>query len=370
MNGVVKEGKEAIVYHANGANGGHDLAVKVFKRIQEFRQRGSYVDGDPRYHKQKFSSYGKREQVELWSQKEFRNLTRANSAGVPVPLPVLCDKNMLFMRFLGEDGWPSPQLREIDIRRGSSKWIHLYCQTLVAVRRLYHCARLVHADLSEYNILLCPSHQVDQDVGVGDERTSLSSSSSKKEDHIVSLQSVLIDFGQSVDNTHPSANEFLARDVSRLNFFFEHQGIKTLNNTEALDFVLAPCKYEDENDDITNSTNKDLAAVCEEDGDTADNTNVHPTLTTTAHATIGDFEIVDSNNAHQDDNILVGLNDKKEEDFVIVDNEGHESSSISVEQNEDTFLKKELSQQQRFSVTGWDDIKDYNKLFSILSLRN
>jgi len=53
------------------------------------------------------------------------------------------------MRFLGEDGWPSPQLREIDIKKGSKKWITLYGQIMIAVRRLYHCARLVHGDLSE-----------------------------------------------------------------------------------------------------------------------------------------------------------------------------------------------------------------------------
>ena len=53
-NGVVKEGKEAIVYHADGGpesgNGSYqfDVAIKVFKRIQEFRGRSSYIDGDPR----------------------------------------------------------------------------------------------------------------------------------------------------------------------------------------------------------------------------------------------------------------------------------------------------------------------------------
>lgn len=322
MNGVVKEGKEAIIYHANSGND-HDVAVKVFKRIQEFRQRGSYVDGDPRYPKQ-FSTYGKREQVELWSEKEFRNLTRANIAGVPVPMPLVCKKNVLFMRFLGEDGWPSPQLREIEIRHGSKKWIHLYCQTLVAVRRLYHCARLVHADLSEYNILLCPSRQVDKAIGVGDVISS-------KED---SLQVVLIDFGQSVDKTHPSADEFLARDISRINFFFENQGIKTLSNEEATAFIVTQCNY-----DTTNETINDSHSAKQNDSSPA-----------------SDFEIVD----YTPDTGTVLTNE--EEDFVVIDKE-HE---LNLDREEERLNK---SERQRFTVPGWDDSKDYNKVQNMMLLQ-
>ena len=165
-NGVVKEGKEAIVYHANAGQGmldedgnivggsdGIDVAVKVFKRIQEFRGRRSYVDGDPRYHSTKFKNVDPRKQVELWTEKEYRNLIRANKAGVPVPTPLMQKENVLFMRFLGEDGWPSPQLREVEMKKGSKRWTTLYLQVMVAVRRLYHCARLVHGDLSEVSVL-------------------------------------------------------------------------------------------------------------------------------------------------------------------------------------------------------------------------
>ena len=148
---MVKEGKEALVYHAETGrkpqvndltpddtyvgSDGYDVAVKVFKRVAEFKGRGSYVDGDPRYHKQKFSTNDMRNQVVLWCEKEYRNLIRAHRAGVPVPKPLLQRENILFSRFLGDSGWPSPQLKEVDIRRGSSKWKLFYCQTLVAVRR-------------------------------------------------------------------------------------------------------------------------------------------------------------------------------------------------------------------------------------------
>jgi len=136
-NGVVKEGKEAVVYHADQGTDseGFDVAVKVFKRIQEFRGRGEYVDGDPRYGKTTFKNVSNREQLELWTEKEFRNLMRANKAGVPVPSPLFYKENVLFMRFLGSDGWPAPQLRELDLRRGSKRWTTLYIQVLDAMKR-------------------------------------------------------------------------------------------------------------------------------------------------------------------------------------------------------------------------------------------
>lgn len=149
-NGVVKEGKEALVYHAEGVqdpptelsshpdfvrSDGYDVAVKVFKRISEFKGRGMYVDGDPRFHKQKFKSNDQREQIVVWTEKEYRNLIRAHRGGVKVPVPLRQKENVLFMRFLGENGWPSPQLREIEIKKGSERWTVLYCQTIAAIRR-------------------------------------------------------------------------------------------------------------------------------------------------------------------------------------------------------------------------------------------
>lgn len=136
-NGAVKEGKEAVVYHADQGeeSEGFDVAIKVFKRIQEFRGRGEYVDGDPRYGKSKFSNNSNREQLEVWTEKEFRNLMKANKAGVPVPSPLRYKENVLFMRFLGNDGRPAPQLRELNLREGSSKWTSLYIQVVEAIKR-------------------------------------------------------------------------------------------------------------------------------------------------------------------------------------------------------------------------------------------
>jgi RIO kinase 1 len=49
---------------------------------------------------------------------------------------------------------PSPRLKDAEIP--VSKLADLYVETLVIMRQLYQQCKLVHADLSEYNILYVP----------------------------------------------------------------------------------------------------------------------------------------------------------------------------------------------------------------------
>ena len=235
LNGAVKEGKEAIIYHGEPGteSDGFDVAVKVFKRIQEFRGRGSYVDGDPRYGTIAFGKTSARQQLELWTEKEYRNLVRANRAGVPVATPLQYKENILFMRFLGQDGWPAPQLREIDLRKGSKRWTTLYEQVLHSMRLLYQDARLVHGDLSEYNILAVPAFLVQNQLVV---------------DVKNEVQAVLIDFGQAVDKRHVDAENLLRRDVDRVQAFFARQGVVTMSPEEAYQFIVVPDEKEEEKD--------------------------------------------------------------------------------------------------------------------------
>mmetsp|Transcript_23600 Transcript_23600/g.53578 ORF Transcript_23600/g.53578 Transcript_23600/m.53578 type:complete len:740 (+) Transcript_23600:248-2467(+) len=247
-NGAVKEGKEAVVYHADAGDlnvgSSHDVAVKVFKRIAEFKGRGAYVDSDPRYHKQAFKTQDGRHQVVLWAEKEHRNLIRASRAGCRVPQPLHHKENVLFMRFLGDNGWPSPQLREIEIKLGSKKWTVFYCQILVQMRRLYHCARLVHADLSEYNILVCPTYQ----TAKGEPKPI-----SDRTDDDEALQTVIIDFGQAVEVNHSQADAWLRRDIETIHKFFTKKGIKVFASEEAEEYILEEVnELPDDNNDDSN----------------------------------------------------------------------------------------------------------------------
>jgi hypothetical protein len=95
--------------------------------------------------------------------------------------------------------------------------------------RLYVTARLVHADLDEYNILVCPSNLVEH-----------KSEGASLVDDGEQLQAVLIDFVHSVDVNHPLAAELLERDLEQIRAFFFKKGIKTLGRNMAIEFVTAP----------------------------------------------------------------------------------------------------------------------------------
>ena len=252
MHGAVKEGKEALIYYATEGEEtrGNDVAVKVFKRIQEFKGRGSYVDGDPRYAAASFNKASAREQLALWTEKEYRNLVRANRAGVPVATPLHYKDNVLLMRFLGQDGWPCPQLREVDLRKGSARWTTFYTQVLESMRLLYQKARLVHGDLSEYNILAVPAFLVENQMVI---------------DVTTEIQAVLIDFGQAVDVQHPEAEALLRRDLDRVHAYFTRQGVTTaMSVKQAYHFCVLPDQTERQEEEIgeekeTNEHNGDVA---------------------------------------------------------------------------------------------------------------
>jgi RIO kinase 1 len=101
------------------------------------------------------------------------------------------------------------------LRKGSKRWAVLYQQVVDAVRSLYLKARLVHGDLSEYNILVAPAFLVENKA-------------ESIENEMEEVQAVLIDFGQAVDVRHPESANLLHRDLDRIESFFQRQGVETL----------------------------------------------------------------------------------------------------------------------------------------------
>ncbi|KAG5183270.1 RIO1 family-domain-containing protein [Tribonema minus] len=144
----------------------------------------------------------------LWAEKEARNLTRACKAGLMVPKPLLQRQHVLVMDFLGDDGWPAPQLKEethLSCCRGW--WWRAYVECLEAARLLLLRCSLVHGDLSEYNVLY----------------------------HNETCH--FIDFGQSVHKAHPRAMELLARDLNTMEAFMEKRRVQRLGESLAFAFV-------------------------------------------------------------------------------------------------------------------------------------
>lgn len=181
IGGPISTGKEANVFY--GERDGQGIAIKIY-RIQtaNFKAMTEYLAGDRRFSSVRGTRKGL---VFAWTKKEFSNLARAHDAGIPVPEPLAFDRNILLMTFLGQDEVPYPQLRNAEVEDYGA----VYRQVLGYVERLYREARLVHADLSEYNILY---HE----------------------------KPYLIDMGQAVTLDHPRALAFLIRDIKNLNRYF------------------------------------------------------------------------------------------------------------------------------------------------------
>jgi serine/threonine-protein kinase RIO1 len=108
----------------------------------------------------------------------------------------------------------------------------------------------VHGDLSEYNILVAPSFQVENVV-------------SSAEDSDNDLQAVLIDFAQSVEVRHPEAADLLRRDMERVRSFFVKQGVMTLTVDDSLHFVTDEAQNDDEVEVPAEATSNTVEAQVE-----------------------------------------------------------------------------------------------------------
>ena len=195
MGGVVSTGKEANVFYADGYFEGRDvaMAVKIYRmETSEFDKMDEYLFGDKRFDMRRISP---KEKVFIWTEKEFRNLERASEAGVSVPEPYTYMKNVILMEFIGEDETPAPTLVELGKELKELDVESIFEEVVKNVKKLYKKAELVHADLSEYNIMLLD-------------------------------KPYLIDMGQAVLIDHPMAPSYLRRDVRNLVRFFSKFGVK------------------------------------------------------------------------------------------------------------------------------------------------
>jgi RIO kinase 1 len=189
LGGVISTGKEANVFHAIGCD--REIAIKIYRiSTSDFRAMQSYIIGDPRF---KSVRHDKRSIVFTWTKKELRNLKKARAAGVRVPEPFVTRNNVLLMEFIGRDEIPAQQLRMVPLTPDQAQ--EIFDTTIDYIRKLY-LENLVHADLSEFNILL--------------------------NDYEV----VFIDMGQSVTLDHPNAMEFLMRDIRNVVRFFKSRGVE------------------------------------------------------------------------------------------------------------------------------------------------
>ncbi|XP_062336702.1 serine/threonine-protein kinase RIO1 [Osmerus eperlanus] len=207
INGCISTGKEANVYHATTANG-ENRAIKIYKTsILLFKDRDKYVSGEFRF-RHGYCKGNPRKMVRTWAEKEMRNLIRLQTAEIPSPEPIMLRSHVLLMSFIGRDDMAAPLLKNAAF--SESKARELYLQVIENMRRMYQDARLVHADLSEFNMLY---HNGD---------------------------AYIIDVSQSVEHDHPHALEFLRKDCTNVNDFFLKRGVAVMTLRELFEFVTDP----------------------------------------------------------------------------------------------------------------------------------
>jgi RIO kinase 1 len=197
IHGVVNAGKEARVYWGKDPKG-NELAIKIYLTSSAEFKKGMipYIEGDPRFSHVRRDT---RSLIYTWAQKEFKNLQRAKEAGVNVPEALAVQKNVLIMEFIGKDGVRAPLMKETALEDPEK----VFRLLLTYLKRLYGKGGLVHADLSEYNIM------------------------------IWKRKPVIFDVAQSVLVKHPMADRFLRRDLENLHRYFKRK-VKDIMSVEEM----------------------------------------------------------------------------------------------------------------------------------------
>jgi RIO kinase 2 len=139
-------------------------------------------------------------QSRLAAEKEFQALKRVYACGVAVPEPLSQNRHCIVMGII--DGAELAKWRELSNPKKVLR------EVLRNVRKSYVKAGVVHADLSEYNVLV------------------------RDDKHIL-----IIDWPQFVTIDHPNSEMLLRRDLRNLLVFFSRRFRVSLKIEEAFDYV-------------------------------------------------------------------------------------------------------------------------------------
>lgn len=188
-------GKEATVYVVRCGNEIRcakvykDAAKRSFKKAVQYREGRKQRSSRRARAMEKGSSYGRKQQEEVWQNAEVDALYRLTRAGVRVPQPYGCFDGVLLMELVcDESGHVAPRLNDFSMSPDQAREDHR--DIMHDIMRML-CAGLVHGDLSEFNVLV-------DDYGP-----------------------VIIDLPQAVDAAaNNNAQSMLLRDVKNMNGYY------------------------------------------------------------------------------------------------------------------------------------------------------
>ena len=189
----ISTGKEGNVFRAVKPDKGL-LAVKIYRTsTSTFKHMQKYIVGDPRFESIRKT---RMDIVYAWTKKEFKNLERLKKAGVRAPKPIIHLKNVLVMQYIGTKDQPAPLLKDVSLENPQE----IFDEIIDFIKKMYVKAKLVHGDISSFNILIHEN------------------------------KPYIIDIGQGVLVEHPNAHEFLRRDIKNTVRYFKKFGIRADEN--------------------------------------------------------------------------------------------------------------------------------------------
>lgn len=186
-------GKEADVYDALSSDGKR-IAVKFHRlgriSFRQTRRKRGYIREHSTWL---FQSH-------VAAEKEFQAMQLVYKNGVSVPEPISQNRHVIAMGMI--EGAELSKYKEIP------KPEKILKEVLRNVRKAYLKAHVIHADLSEYNIILKPDGHI-----------------------------LIIDWPQYVMTNHANAEELLERDLKNILTFFNRKFNVKVAAKEACDYV-------------------------------------------------------------------------------------------------------------------------------------
>jgi len=144
-------------------------------------------------------------QSRLAAEREFEALRRVYPHGVSVPEPISHNRHVVVMDFIeGAELYRAPEVPNPD---------EVLDEILQNVRIAYQKAGVIHADLSEFNVVLNPYFHI-----------------------------LIIDWPQFVTVDHPNAEVLLRRDIKNILTFFKERFNVERDIYEALEGIKKPLK--------------------------------------------------------------------------------------------------------------------------------
>ncbi|MFA5365260.1 MAG: RIO1 family regulatory kinase/ATPase [Candidatus Bathyarchaeia archaeon] len=189
-------GKESDVYDALAPDGKqvvlkfHRVGRTSFKKTKLKRNYSSNYSYSPDWH----------HQSRISAKKEYDALKLLYPQGVAVPEPITQTRHVVVMSIIeGAELFHYPELPDAKT---------VFDEILVNIKLAYQKVKMIHGDLSPYNIILQPNHHI-----------------------------LIIDWPQNVSVKHPNAKELIQRDIKNVLDFFQRKYSLTKRLDDALVYV-------------------------------------------------------------------------------------------------------------------------------------